>query len=896
VRLRLGKGFWTSKFGLYVLGGFLGVFLIAAGLFTGFSIYYSRMIDERLSGEVFGSTSRMMTAPRRIAVGQALTPHDLASYLQRAGYAEEPIAKSPGTYKAAANSVTIQPSESSYFASGNALRVDFAGRQISKIIALENKEPLASADIEPELLTNLFDETREKRRLVRYEDLPPHLVAAVLSTEDSRFFEHPGLDPIRILGAMWNNVRRTDRTEGASTISMQVARSYFFSPERTWKRKLAETMVALQLERRFTKQKIFELYANQIYLGNRGSFAIRGYGEAAQAYFGKDVRELNLQEAAFLAGIARAPNRYSNAERAPERAREARDRVLAQMVKNEFIKPEEEEAAKKAPLKIVRGTLETSSAPYFADMVKDHLLDRFTEADLVADSFRIYTTLDAALQRAAAESVELGVQNIDKLLEKKYQRWKKQGKPGEAVPQAQVALVALDVHTGEIRALIGGRDYGQSQLNRVLAKRQPGSAFKPFVYAAAFEDAVRNIEPKVTPATVVMDEPTTFLFEDKEYTPNNYGQQFFGPVTLRVALTRSLNVATVRLAEMIGYGRVVEMCRQLGIEARLQATPAIALGAYEMSPLEVAAAYTAFASGGTRAEPAFLRAVENAGGVPLEKNAPKTKAVLDPRVAFLVTNVLEDVVNRGTAAGVRARGFAAPAGGKTGTSHDGWFAGFTSDLVCVIWVGFDDNRELGLSGAAAAAPIWAEFMKRAVALPGYSEPQEFQPPAGIVAQAVDPETGQLATSSCPQPRQEVFIAGTEPAEFCYKHGGRSIAGAPPASWLARVFGGRADSGQAPPEAEGARTASDPAVAGTATTGAPGAGNAAKNGASASPPNGKRGSTPAKSPDESSQPKAPQQEQPGFFRRLWGIFGGKKEEPKPAPPAEKPKPPPPKTGG
>jgi penicillin-binding protein 1B len=555
---------------------------------------------------------------------------------------------------------------------------------------------------------------------------------------------------------------------------------------------------------------------------------------------------------------------------------------------------EEAERAKKPPLKIVRGTLETSSAPYFVDMVKDHLLDRFTEADLISQSYRIYTTLDASLQRAGAEAIEVGLQNIDKLLERRYLRWRKeQAKTGVPAPLAQVALVALDPRTGEIKALIGGRDYGQSQLNRVLAQRQPGSAFKPFVYAAAFEDAVRDIQPVVTPVTTVVDEPTTFYFEDKEYTPNNYGEQFFGTVTMRDALLRSLNVATVKVAEMIGYGRVVEMSRQLGIESRLQATPAIALGAYEMTPLDVAAAYTVFANGGTRAEPAYLRSVASADGTVVERNTPNLKAALDPRVAYIVTNLLEDVVNRGTAAGVRARGFTAPAAGKTGTSHDGWFAGFTTNLVCVVWVGFDDNRELGLSGAAAAAPIWAEFMKRAVALPAYADASPFNPPAGVSVITVDAETGQLALPNCLHTRGEVFVMGTEPTEFCFRHGGRMVSGSPPGSWLSRIFGGRPQTPPPPGDTVAPGEAQRPPNPAPSSSAAGAPPEATGTVAAAAPPKSPASSRPTaakKTPDESSPPKTQTQEQPGFFRRLWGIFGGgKKEQPKPpAAPAPPPK--------
>src|SRR5208337_5263668 len=383
---------------------------------------------------------------------------------------------------------------------------------------------LSSAQIEPELITNLFDSAREKRRPVRYDDLPSTLVHAILSAEDKRFFEHGSFDFIRIFGAAWADIRHTSQHyQGASTITMQVARTFFFSNERTWRRKLAEAMVAFELEQRFNKQQIFELYANEVYLGNRGSFGIRGFSEASVAYFGKDMRQLSLGECAYLAGIIRAPNYYSSADRHPERGAQARDRVLTQLVENKYINEADAQDAKRAPLKIVRTSVTGSEAPYFVDMVKDHLLDKYSESELTTENFRVYTTLDPALQRAAGAAVEAGMANVDKLLAKKYDKWKKeQAKKGtnETIPQVQVALVALDPRTGEIKAVIGGRDYGQSQLNHALAHRQPGSVFKPFVYAAAFDNAVDGVQPVITPATTVDDEPTTFEFDAKEYTPN----------------------------------------------------------------------------------------------------------------------------------------------------------------------------------------------------------------------------------------------------------------------------------------------------------------------------------------------------------------------------------------
>jgi penicillin-binding protein 1B len=847
LRIRIAPGFWTSRIGLALLGTALAIFLAVTGVFAYYYIQFGRLINQQLTGQIFQNTSRVYSAPGHIYVGEPLRPGELASYLLRAGYQEGKVPGSPGEYRVVASTVEVRPSVDSYFRGANALRVDFSGSGISRIGQLSNGLARDSAEIEPELITNLFDSSREKRRVIRFDDLPGHLVNAVLAAEDKRFFEHGGLDVIRVVGAAIADVRAGHKAQGASTIDMQVARSFFFTTKREWTRKAKEVLMAFEIDQRFSKQQIFELYANEVYLGNRGSFAIRGFGEAAQAYFGKDVRELTLGESAFIAGIIRAPNRYSAAERHMDRAIEARDRVLGQMVEDGYIKSDEEAAAKKAKLKFMSGGLESSAAPYFVDMVKDHLLEQYSESDLQTQSFRIYTTLDPDLQRVASVAVQNGMQQVDKLLAKRYALWKKMGQP---VPQAQVALVALDPSTGEIRALIGGRNYGESQLNHALARRQPGSSFKPFVYAAAFDNAAQNFQPVVTPVTTVEDVPTTFQFDGKDYTPDNFGQEFYGTVTVRDALIHSLNVGTIKVAEMIGYQRVVDVARQMGLGTNIQATPAVALGAYEMTPIDVAAGYTPFATNGVRAEPLFLRNVYAADGGLEESTTPRTRTVLDPRVAYLTTTLLEDVINRGTGVTVRSLGFTRPAAGKTGTSRDGWFAGFTSNLLCVIWIGFDDNRDLGLSGSQSAAPMWADFMKRAVALPVYSKTQEFEPPPGVVAESIDPQTGQLSTPSCPQTEQEVFVAGSEPTQFCELHGGGHFASSTPGSWLAHLFGRSSNAPPSPPRPPGT---ADPADKSRAR-------------AKAGQPPAAPGDEPAEEPEKKK----------GFLDRLFGIFGSSKK--------------------
>jgi penicillin-binding protein 1B len=789
--LRVQKGFWTSTFGLALLAAVALCFLAAAGTFTYFYIKYSRMIDARLSGHVLQNTTQIFSAPVRISDGQPWSVADLVMYLQRAGYRPGADENALGEYTVDGSTVDIRPSKLSYFGEANAVAVQFSGKTIRSVRPLAGGGDMGSAELEPELITNLFDSAREKRRPVRYEDLPPVLVQAILSAEDKRFFEHPGFDFIRIFGAAWADIRHSQHLQGASTITMQVARTFFLTTDRTWRRKLAEAMLSFELEQRFNKQQIFELYANEIYLGNRGSFGVRGFAEASEAYFGKDLRQLSLPECAFLAGLVRAPNYYSSSDRHPERAVQARDRVLAQMLENKFIKEADVQDAKRVPIKIVRTAVAGNEAPYFVDMVKDHLLDNYSEQDLLSQNYRVYTTLDPQLQRAAAAAVDAGMKNVDALITAKYERLKKpKGKnaPSEPVPQAQVALVALDPRTGEIKALIGGRDYGQSQLNHALAHRQPGSVFKPFVYAAAFNNAVDGAQPVVTTATTVDDEPTVFEFDGQEYTPNNYGERFMGKVTVRQALTNSLNVATVKVAELVGYGRVVQIARQMGLPANIRPTPAVALGAYELTPVEVAGAYTAFATMGTRADPYFLKSVVSASGTALEKYAPTNKLVLDPRVTYLVVNVLQDVLNKGTGAAVRARGFSLPAAGKTGTSRDGWFAGFTNNLVCIIWIGFDDNRDLGLAGGSSAAPVWADFMIRATSMPAYSDVKDFDKPEGVDTVMIDADTLQLATPNCPVTREEIYVTGSAPTQLCEvhsSHGPASVAG----SFLSHLFGG-----------------------------------------------------------------------------------------------------------
>lgn len=731
-------------------------------LFAYYYVKYSRLIEAKLAAGPFANTSMIFASPRSVAVGDEITPQELAVELRRAGYSES-ASNRMGYYKIQGDELDVYPGPDSYFKRDDGV-VKFSGNKVAQIIALSDNTERTQYTLEPELISNLFDKHREKRRIIRYEDIPPVLVNAVVSIEDKRFFQHSGFDPIRIVKAAYVDVKEHRYAQGASTLSQQLARGLWLDSDKTWRRKIPELLITMHLEQKLTKQKIFEYYANLVPLGNRGSFGIRGFGEAAQVFFGKDVSRLTLPEAATLAGLIQQPS-YTNPFRWPDRARVRRNVVLKAMHENKYITEEEYEKAIATPMTLTRHSMESTDAPYFVDLVNDTLNDKFQDYDFQTNTYRIYTTLDIQLQRDASEAVRIGMEEADKFT-------KPFKKKDPNFPDLQCALIALDPATGEVKALIGGRNYGSSQLDHALAKRQPGSSFKPFVYTAALNTGLNGSSTVLTPATVVTDEPTTFWFDGKPYEPGNYHHELMGQVTMRQAIAHSLNIPTVKFAEQSGYASVVDVARRVGLNLDIRPTPAVALGAYEVTPLEIAGAYTVFAEKGQYVKPYFISRIGSKTGDAVFEAQPERKQVLDPRVIFLMDSLLEEVLRSGTGAGVHSRGINFPAYGKTGTSRDAWFAGFTSRLICVVWVGFDDNREIkNMEGAKAALPVWAEFMRRAHEHRQYRNVTEYTAPAGIVSAQIDPTTGQLATANCPTVRTEYFIEGTQPVEMCSAHGG-----------------------------------------------------------------------------------------------------------------------------
>jgi penicillin-binding protein 1B len=741
------------------------VFLIVlVSVFAHYYKKYAAIADEKLARGPIPDASLLYASPEPVTVGDVGTPAEIALRLHESGYREDGRGDRMGWYHLRSDAIEIFPGTDSYFESEPGV-IRFSNGKVSDIISLRDNSPLTEYDLEPEVLTNLFDKSREKRRVVRFNDIPPVLLQAILSAEDKRFFQHSGFDVIRITKSLWVDLREMRRAEGASTITQQLARLLWLNNKKTVSRKLAEFFITLHLERKLTKHQILEYYVNQVDLGRRGSFEIRGFGEAAKTYFGKDISQLNLPESAMLAGLIQNSS-YRNPVRWPDRAKSRRNVVLAMMRNNGYIGASQYQSAVATPLVLSNQGTESNYAPYFVDIVNQRLLDSFQDRDFTDTGYKVYTTLDTQLQRDAMEAVASGYKEVEATILKRH-------KKGTPLVMPQVALVAIDPHTGEVKALVGGTNYAASQLNHATAERPSGSVFKPLVYATAIETGLNGPAPGViTPSTIYDDTPKPFLFNGQTYQPGNFEKESFGLIPVWMALAKSLNVPAVEIAESVGYGKVADLAHRAGLE-NIKATPAMALGAYDVTPLDIAGAYTIFANQGVYETPRFIEGIHNHDGQDIYTSKPDEKKILDPRVNYILVNMMREVLRSGTGANVRLRGFTLPAAGKTGTSHDGWFAGFTTKLLCVVWVGYDDYRDLKLQGAQSALPIWTNFMKMAHSHREYRNAGDFQVPDGVISVPIDSLTGELATTACPSVTTEYYLPGTQPSQFCHLHTGGS---------------------------------------------------------------------------------------------------------------------------
>lgn len=617
---------------------------------------------------------------------------------------------------------------------------------------------------------------RENRSPVPLREIPRNLVNATLSTEDRNFYHHWGVDLWGVARAAATDVLHMRRSQGGSTITQQLARNLFLTHERTFTRKLKEVALAVELERNYSKNQILEMYFNQIYFGE-GAYGVQA---AAKTYFGKPLSELTLPECALLSGLPANPSWYSP-RRQPKSALLRRGKVLRNMLVTHAITQVEFDNAMQAPLGVTSVRYSNDRAPYFVEMVRLHLDEKYGSNAVYEGGLKVYTTLDMDLQQLAERSLEMQLESLEHDLKLSHTH----GNFDAAVaatgngrtPYLQGAFVAIDPRNGYVRALVGGRDWNHSNFNRaVQAQRQPGSAFKPFVYTAAIDNGFK-------PTDIVVDEPVSFPGGNGEaYQPQNYDHTYRGPVTLRYALQQSINVPAIKLLRKVGVSLVASFARKMGIKSPLGQNLSLALGSSEVNLLELTSAYAVIANRGIRNEPLYILKVEDRAGNVLERNAPRPFEVLSEETAATMTSMMQSVMDHGTGFPARSRGFTAPAAGKTGTMDDymdAWFVGFVPSLVAGVWVGYDEKKTIGpgMTGARAALPAWTDFMIGATR----GRPvEDFPMPAGTVSRLVCAETGMLATDACPNTTDEIFPEGSEPTELCTTHPGRALQ-PPPAT-------------------------------------------------------------------------------------------------------------------
>jgi penicillin-binding protein 1B len=766
----------------YILLGCSIASLVAGAVLIYYYVSFSRIIDSRLHGERERSLPRVYARPLELRRGELLTELELIARLNDLGYAQRPMVGAPGEFAVARNAVLFAPRAGAF--SGKTIRATFPApppvrRAAARppppprgIIALDvtagaGRPVKADAvTLDPPLLTALMTSgAREKRRRVELASIPKRMQEAVLAIEDQSYYSHPGVNPFSVIRAVIVNLfSRGKYPIGGSTITQQLARMFFLTDEfntelqsgtRSYRRKLQEAFMSLVLERRASKDEILELYLNDVYLGQRGSFAIHGVAEASRLFFGKDVANLTVGEAALIAGVIQNPGLHSPFVN-PKNAAERRNVVLRAMAEEDYITADVAERATREPLQVAARGVD-NEAPYFVDMVGQEIAEKFPGLTAQENSVDVHTTLDINLQRLALDAVRDGLAHVDEMLARRRRKGR-----------AQAALLAVDPRTGQVLAMVGGRSYNQSQYNRATdARRQPGSVFKPFVYLAAFERAAEEGRSDLTPASLTNDTPEVFTFGNQTWEPKNY-DDYDGEITWRRALAMSRNLGTIHVGAAVGFDTVAEVWKRVGVGTPPKGVPAITLGVFELTPVEVAQAYTLFTNGGAVRSLKIIDGID-AGERHLAPKDSPLRRVARPDTTYLVTNMMRSVLNEGTGAAARAAGFSLDAAGKSGTTNDlrdAWFVGFTPQLLTVVWVGFDDNQPLSLSGSQAALPIWTQFMKNATA----GQPSEpFEAPEGITFAEIDRDTGKLALPGCPRTMTESFLAGTAPTEYCELH-------------------------------------------------------------------------------------------------------------------------------
>ena len=756
-RSRIKDFFWRHSAGLAFL------VMIAFVAFIGFVGYTYVVITKKFdSATRWDLPSRVYSDATPIVPGIRYPRTLLEPKLNHVGYHEvTKRVENPGEYRYLGDDLEIYLNNFEYpdmEFHAMAVRVEMEGAEVRTVRRLTDNVTLRGVRIEPELITSIYDNEMEDRMPVSLSAIPKVLVDAVIATEDRNFYSHEGISIRGTLRALVTDIREGAMVAGGSTITQQLVKNLYLTHERSLRRKATEAVMAVLLEMRYEKDDVLEAYMNEIYLGQNGSVQIVGVEQAAQVYFGKRVTYLTLGEAATLAGMIRSPNVLSPLKY-PDRAKPRRDQILRLMKDQGRITQREYEEAIARPLAVTRFPRTSRSAPFFVDLVMKQLRETYPETQLKTEGLRIFTTLDTIMQRSAEQALDKGIGDLTR----KYRHIKSSPTPLEGV------VLTVQPGTGYVKALVGGRNYSKTQFNRAIqARRQPGSLFKPFVYITAMDPARGH--QALTAATVIEDEPVAIPSGNAVWRPQNYDNRFHGRVTVREALAHSYNIPAVKAAVDAQVPNVIKTAESIGIHSKLQPYPSISLGSFEVTPLEIAYAYSVFANLGVKAEPVSILAVVTRKGE-LESRHVKMKRVAPASACYVMNDVLKDVFNYGTAGRARSLGFKQPFAGKTGTTsnyRDAWFIGYSPRILTLVWVGFDDAHSIRLAGGDACVPIWTAHMNR---IDGLIPDVDWRRPDDVVQREVDPASGQLATPFCPDSRGEVFVAGTEPQTVCAFHAG-----------------------------------------------------------------------------------------------------------------------------
>jgi len=757
-RSRIKDFLWRHSAGIafIVMVGFVG--LIG---FVGYT--YVRITKKFDSSRRWDLPSRVYSDATPLVPGVSYPRALLEPKLNHVGYREvkAPVS-TPGEYRYVGDNLEIYLNNFEYpdmeFRALPVL-IEFDGPTVRAIRRKTDNIVLRGTRIDPELITSIYNNEMEDRLPVSLSAVPKVLVDAIIATEDRSYYSHEGISLRGILRAAYTDIRHGALTTGGSTLTQQLVKNLYLNPERTWRRKGVEALMAILLDARYTKDEILESYMNEIYLGQNGAVQILGVEQASQVHFGKHVTYLTLGEAATLAGMIRSPNVLSPIKY-PERAKPRRDTVLKLMRDQEKISVAEYEIAVSSPLEVTRFPKTSRSAPFFVDFVMKQLRETYPETQLKTEGLRIFTTLDTTFQRSAEQALESGIA----ALTKQHKHIKASKTPLEGV------VLTIQPGTGYVKALVGGRSYSKTQFNRAIqAKRQPGSLFKPFVYVTAMDPARGS--HAFTAATILDDSPISVQSGPAVWRPQNYDLRFHGQVSVREALAHSYNIPAVRAAIDAGMPNVIKTAANIGMESHLAPYPSLSLGSFEVTPLEIAYGYSVFANLGVKAEPVSILAVATRDHKLLESREVKMKRVAPASVTYVMNDMLKDVFRYGTAAKAKSLGFHAPFAGKTGTTsnyRDAWFIGYSPRVLSLVWIGFDDGHSLRLAGGDACVPIWTAHMNR---ITGLVPDVDWKEPDDVIRREVDPDSGLLATPWCPFGRGEIFVSGTEPTSVCPLHSG-----------------------------------------------------------------------------------------------------------------------------